>query len=308
MKRMTTLGTITKRIEQLDKETWDELIDCRDLEFEALDTLDIAGQAHRLRPTAQGAIANRLGLPLSYLRRCPRHLQAVNLNHWLRHEPNDQLFIRFDGSEVRAVFTPRYVPVDNVRIMERLFDLGYGAKTRVVCRLDAEFMSLSIPDGNRTFDLDGDRITPGLAISNSEVGLSSVTVSAYFLRLVCTNGLVARTETTSRFRHISATVLDRLPDCLESSVDQLDRTRERFRLSLQSPVENPTATMDSFNQRFQLSEPERTAVLWGWDLEQGQAMFHIVQTYTRAAQHNGLSAESSHRLERVGGQILEMVR
>ena len=84
------------------------------------------------------------------------------------------MFFRFDGNEVRAIFTPRYRPMDNFEVLERLDRLGYKADTKVQCCLDAEFMSLSFPDSSRTFDLGGDRITPGLSICNSEVGLSSL--------------------------------------------------------------------------------------------------------------------------------------
>jgi hypothetical protein len=56
------------------------------------------------------------------------------------------------------------------------------------------FMLLSIPDGKQTFQVNGDKMTPGISVSNSEVGLASLSVSAFFLRLVCTNGMVAKTE------------------------------------------------------------------------------------------------------------------
>jgi hypothetical protein len=36
-------------------------------------------------------------------------------------------------------------------------------------------------------------------------------------------------------------------------------------------------------------------------------MFHVVNAYTRAAQMEGLSAESSYRLQKVGGNILGML-
>ena len=36
-------------------------------------------------------------------------------------------------------------------------------------------------------------------------------------------------------------------------------------------------------------------------------MFHVVNAYTRAAQLEGLSAEASYRLQKVGGMVLEMV-
>ena len=42
-------------------------------------------------------------------------------------------------------------------------------------------------------------------------------------------------------------------------------------------------------------------------LESGDTMFNIVNTYTRASQMKSLPAESSYRLQRVGGNILSML-
>ena len=69
---------------------------------------------------------------------------------------------------------PSILPVDNFEVMERLDSLGYGPDTEVQCHLDPEFMSLEIPDGNKAFDINGDRFKPGISISNSEVGLASL--------------------------------------------------------------------------------------------------------------------------------------
>ena len=84
------------------------------------------------------------------------------MNHWIEHEKNEQLFFRFDGPEVRAIFTPRYKPVDNFEVMTRLDDMGYGPGTQVQCHLDGEFMLLSIPGGKQTFQVNGDKMTPGI--------------------------------------------------------------------------------------------------------------------------------------------------
>jgi hypothetical protein len=55
----------------------------------------------------QQSIAYRLGIPIYYLRKCPPGVQQLNLNHWIRLEKNGKLFFRFDGDEVKAIFTPR---------------------------------------------------------------------------------------------------------------------------------------------------------------------------------------------------------
>jgi hypothetical protein len=49
-------------------------------------------------------------------------------------------------------------------------------------------------------------------------------------------------------------------------------------------------------------------VTWAIPLKYGFTMFSIVNVYTKAAQYKGLPAESSFRLEKVGGTILGMVK
>lgn len=93
----------------------------------------------------------------------PLNVQALNLNYWITKEQSEDLFFRFDGEDVRAIFTPRYIPTDNISILEELVGLDYAPETPVHCSLDGEFMSLNIPDGNRTFEVTpGDRMTPGI--------------------------------------------------------------------------------------------------------------------------------------------------
>ena len=198
--------------------------------------------------------------------------------------------------------------MDNLEVLERLSRLGYKADTKVQCCLDAEFISLSFPDSSRTFDLGGDRITPGLSICNSEVGLSSLKIAAFYLRLVCTNGLIAKTEIAVAYRHISRKILDDFPAVFAQVSQQQLRQKDQFRLSIESKVDDPQASLKAFNRQFQLAEKEQEAVDWGWLWEPGHTMFHIVNAYTRAASFNGLPAASSYRLQSVGGQILAMVK
>jgi hypothetical protein len=46
----------------------------------------------------------------------------------------------------------------------------------------------------------------------------------------------------------------------------------------------------------------------GWEQERGKTMFNIVNAYTQAAQFEGLPAEASYRLQKVGGMTLRMVK
>ena len=77
---------------------------------------------------------------------------------------------------------------------------------------------------------------------------------------------------------------------------------------MQTPVENPLMTFESFNRQFQIGESERELLKFGWEQESGKTMFHVVNAYTRAAQFEGLSSEPSYRLQKVGGMVLGMVK
>jgi hypothetical protein len=152
------------------------------------------------------------------------------------------------------------------------------------------------------------KITPGISIANSEVGISSLKISAFFLRLVCTNGMISKTQISSSYRHISRKILDDLSNVLAAVGYQLTRQRDKFKISLETKVEEPKATIANFNRQFQLDKREQEAVEYGWEKEAGFTMFHIVNTYTSAAQFPNLPAESSYKLQKVGGNILALVK
>jgi hypothetical protein len=193
-------------------------------------------------------------------------------------EKNEELFFRFDGDEIRAMFTPKYKPVGNFEVLERLDSLGYKPETQVHCHLDSEFMSLSIPDGNKTFSVNGDRITPGVSIGNSEVGLASLSVAAFFLRLVCTNGMISKTEVSASYRHVSLKIMNELIQVLERVSVELGMQRDKFLVSVETRVQDSFNTILNFNKQFQIRKPEQEAVEWAWPYEQGETMFHIVNT------------------------------
>jgi hypothetical protein len=286
----------------------DQFINVKELSFHSLEMISISGKQHLLKPIAQQSIANRLGIPIHYLRKCPPDIQRSNINYWLAREKNDELFFRFDGEKVRAIFTPRYTPTDNIDVLEKIRALDYPMTTKVQCSMDDEFMMVNIPDDRETFSIDGNRMTPGISISNSEVGLAALSISAFVLRLVCTNGMISKTEVTASYRHISTKILNEFPQVLSNVGQDVGRQKNLFRLSLESKVTDPESTINNFNRQFQLGKEETEAVGWALPLEYGQTMFNVVNVYTKAAQYQGLSAESSHKLQKVGGAILGMVK
>mgnify|MGYP000557615517 CR=1 FL=1 len=308
MSSMTTLEKVFDRVSRMTEGHHDRFINVKELTFNSLDTVSISGEMHPLKPIAQQSISNRLGIPIHYLRKCPPDIQRTNINYWLAREKNEELFFRFDGERVRAIFTPRYIPTDNIDVLERIKELDYPLDTRVQCSMDDDFMMVNIPDSRETFSINGDRMTPGISFSNSEVGLASLSISAFILRLACTNGMISKTEVTASYRHISTRILKEVPQVLSNLGQELGRQKDQFRLSLESKVTDPESTINSFNRQFQLGKGEIEAVSWALPLEYGETMFHVVNVYTKAAQYKDLPAESGYRLQKVGGTILGMVK
>jgi hypothetical protein len=304
---MTTLEKVYDRVANMARFHEDRMIPVDDVSFRDLESVCISGATYNLRPIAQQSICYRLGIPIHYLRKCPTDIQRNNLNYWIKHEKNERLFFRFDGGDVRAIFTPRYVPTDNKEVLDRLLEHGYKPNTRVQCSLDDEFMLVSVPDDRETFRINGDRMTPGISVSNSEVGLAALSISTFTLRLVYTNGMISKTEVSASYRHVSSELLSKLPGVLNELKAGFGQQREQFQISLESKVDNPEATIESFNRQFELRKEEKEAVEWALAQEYGFTMFSVINTYTKAAQYELLSAESRFRLQKVGGMVLGMV-
>ena len=140
------------------------------------------------------------------------------------------------------------------------------------------------------------------------MGLACLSIAAFFLRLIYTNGLVAKTEVKAAYKPLSLKALAEFPQVVERVSLEVGKKKDQFRISLQTKVDNPLVTMESFNRQFQINKKEQEAVEWGWSREGGDTMFKIVNAYTRGSQFEGLSVESAYRLQRTGGMILEMVK
>jgi len=305
---ITKLGDVADRVDKLSKNCFDQTIPVKDISFDSLDTVNIGSEKHEMRGMAQRSFCYRLGTPHQYLRKCPVELQAENLNHFIKKEKNENLFFRFNGNDVRSLFTEKYVPIDNFEVLERIYALGYKDNSEVQCYLDDEFMSLNILDSKKKFNINGDSFKPGISFSNSEVGLSSLSISAYIMRLICTNGLVSKTDLSKSYKHVSGKVLEMFPTILEGLSSELTLNKDKYKLSLESPVDNPESTLESFNRQFTLSPVEKDAVTWAWPFEEGCTMFSVVNCYTKASQFEDLSAASSFKLQKTGGQILSMLK
>jgi hypothetical protein len=310
MRAIDTFENVIGKVHGMSANYYDETIAVTDIIFQGIQHMLIAGKEVMVLPSAQRLFANRLRVPYSYLVRCPAELQARNLNHWIEQEAQkrETLFCRFDGNNLRAVFTDRYTAIDHMEILSRMLEYGFSPDVEVHYSIDENLLVLKVPDFTRSFGFGGDEIIPGISIANSEVGILAFSIEAYFYRLVCSNGLVSKTAVASRFKHVSRKALEEFPDILRQVVYESEKGQRRFEISTQSHIDDPLATIGSFNRQFQITKKEAEAIEHAWQIEHGLTMFHVINAYTRAAQDPSLSSEESYKLERVGGLILSMVK
>jgi hypothetical protein len=312
MRATDTFENVIGKVHQMSQDYYDEVIPIGDMRFDSFDNMTIGYKEFEILPSAQRLISNRLRIPQSYLSRCPQDLQAENLNYWLERERKNRetLFCRFSGRKLRGVFTQRYTTaLDNMKVLTKMLQHGFDPSCEVHFSLDESLMILKVPEPGRMFGLsEKDKIIPGISFANSEVGILALSIEAFFYRLVCSNGLIATTSVSSRFKHVSRKVMDEFPHVLIEVVYQSQKSQGQFRVSMQTPVDNPMRTIETFAKQFKLSQDETEIVQKAFYLEEGATMFHVINAFTAAAREPELTAIDAYRLERVGGSILGMVK
>ena len=274
----------------------------------------IGGVGVEVLPQAQRLLANRLRVPFTYLERCPADLQAENLNHWLKQErkQRETFFCRFNGQkEVRAVFTDRYTAIDNREILAKMPELGFRPEQEVQYMLDDGMMVVKVPEYARSFEVAlKDNVVPGLSIGNSAKSDSCPSASS---ASIC--GWSAPTawscrsrSARARFKHISRKAFEALPETIRQVAESSNRQQAQMVISVNTPVHNPIQTIESFNKRFGLTQAEGEMVKASFAQETGETMWNVIQAYTGSARSPELTVEAAYRLERVGGQILALVK
>jgi hypothetical protein len=208
MRATTTLGNLIEHVESMSAGNFDETVSLSEIEFENLTEMWIAGVSVEILPQGQKLLANKLGVPFSYLNRCSPELQRTNLQYWLEQERKvrENFFLRFNREkQIRACFSNKYTAIDNREILAKMLDLGFKPEQQVQYMLDDGMMVVKVPEYARAFDVVlRDTIVPGLSFGNSETGILSFCIECYYLRLVCTNGMVVPVSVgQSRFKHIS---------------------------------------------------------------------------------------------------------
>ncbi len=311
-RQLITLADAHSTLYAASRNYYDKVIEVTPaMSFANLEKLETSTDMYTLRPTAQKQICARLGIPQTYLEKCSSEMQGLNLDYWLRQFAGKKLFLRMEDKEIRAIFTTRYKPINNIDIINELVTL-HKSETLVEFIHHDNVMALSIPHTEKTFSLGlRDDYQPGISIINSETGYRAFSIEAFVLRLVCTNGLIRQVPAAfKKVRHIISDFFDRfsLPQIMSNILDNIQEIKVDLIQAQQTMYEDPYEVMGKINKRFQLTGLEADAALWGFMQEQGKSLYHLMNGYTKGAQFSELPEDSRYRLEYTGGMISGLAR
>ena len=203
-----------------------------------------SGAEDRIEPLDVGPIAHRqigthLSIPSKYYTRMLKEapeLLSMNINRWMGQSHSQRMLRVMDG-RVRAYLSNRYLRLDHMQIAEAVLPVLAEMKDAQVesCQITEERMYLKVVNPRLQQEVaPGDIVQSGLIVSNSEVGLGSVSIQPLVYRLVCKNGMVVNDAATKR-NHIGR-VSSADDNFLLYSAETLKADDKAFLLKIQDTV------------------------------------------------------------------------
>lgn len=313
MKSTITLEQASERLAQRESTYSDILAKPTNLEYweGMLHVKHSEGeQAFDLHPWAESQLCKRLGIPVSYFRKCPQYLQDLQFDHWIDTlNSKNELLLRLTGNTIRGILSERYSIINDKRLLDAVTPM---LKERYIITwfemMDVSFhLRLVDPTLMRGVD-HADPLFVGVHISNSEVGMRCLSVDSLVYRQVCKNGMVKLQESGSilRRRHsgkpsenLEFEVLNAARSALNLATDavhRFDKTKLRI-------VENPPERVSSLARAWDLSESVQQSIIDQLSAEAfPETEYAVINAITSIAQ--GFEPDERLHLETLAGSLI----
>ena len=292
------------------------------------------GQQYEVSELARRQLADRLKIPFAYFERMRTEQPGLldrNVNTWLGADDERRMLRLLDG-QVRAVLSNRYRRLDNVDLAQHVLPILQslpGARFESV-ELTETRMYLKVVTPRITAEIvPGDIVQAGVVVSNSEVGLGTLSVQPLLYRLVCRNGLIAA-DHGLRKTHVGRTVQTepealvawrddtlaaddrvfflKVRDVVEAAVSEATfaQIAGKFRQTLGIRLTgDPVRSVEVLGQRYSLNEHERAGVLRHL-IEGGQlSAYGLVNAVTHFSQEVG-DYDRATEFESLGGRLIDL--
>jgi len=289
---------------------------------------------------AHGLIADRLDIPRKYYRRLEvdyPDLLRTNVNELWESEPQ-RVLVRSVAGQARAVLSDSYLPVDNLDVIDSLLpvftelarDAGRGLEVPSVT-LSEHHMHIALNSPRMLADIrEGDPVSAGVVISNSENGSGSLRAAQMLYRLVCLNGMIAGTvvkrhHVGAKASHTNAPVSILRPDTLRATREAIllqmrDAVRDvfapegfealvsRMRAAAEDAVwVEPARAVARVAQDYVLTEAERDVALAEFLRASDPTRYGLINAVTFAAHATPqITGDRQAELSALAGKILDL--
>lgn len=280
--------------------------------------------------TAHDQLGDRLKIPAKYYDRMLKEdpeLLAINVNTWFQRNPEKRM-VRTLGGDARAFLSNRYNRVENEEIA--------GVALPILLNLpEMEVFSCEVTDRRLYIQVItprvrgevavGDIVQAGVQISNSEIGHGSVSVSAFFKRLRCKNGMTS----LDKFRayHVGRQIEDtdqlwkddtreaddrlvllKVRDMIEAAIseDVFNTRLEQMRgLTVPKITGDPAKAVELLAAKVGANEDEKGGILRAL-IEGGDLSAWGVLNAVTAQAHEAKTYDRGVDFEAAGGMLLEL--
>jgi hypothetical protein len=270
-----------------------------------------------------------------------RRFARTNENRKIRARryPSDAPGSKYADGVIRAVLSPTYAPIDDIRIFARLRARFRGNMSEVgfMKHLGADFYNdrashysvVGEPINMGPIDRDhpdqrvrhiydmaeaegklpsDDWVYQGFHFRNSEVGYTAVTIDATTFRLVCLNGAIVTVKDGRLLYRMHRSLDDEAIDSLlDGAFRKMPAAWERNRrqmVSLRDAVlEDPEAEIIAFLTRQKTTKSFMDKVKEAWETEPLPNRYGVMQAISRAAQAE-LDMDKRAELEELAGRYL----
>jgi len=276
-------------------------------------------------------LGSSLGIPAKYydkMRTEYPDLLTRNVNGWFGHSPSKHTIRTLDG-RARAFLSDRYRRIDNYEIAKATLPvIGEMPDARVdSCEVTDNRMYIKVVNPRLEAEVQkGDIVQAGIMISNSEVGLGSVTVMPLVYRLVCLNGLIIN-DLGQRKYHIGRELEEswelysdatleaednafmlKLADIVRTAVDEakfgmvIDKLREAAQIKITAHVPE---VVELTAKQYGFTKNEETDILQHLISGSDLSLYGLSSAVTRASQ-DVADYDRATALESAGWQIAVM--
>ena len=336
MKHGSTLQDLAAEITRRQAASRDFIADTTDMKISTRhDAILVGDDAFKLDNHARRQITSHYKIPAAYsdlMAAENPELLADNVNSWFVKKPGRRMVRTLDG-KARAFVSDKFFRYDNADLANSVLPvLMENQDLRIEsCEITDKrlYIKALLPKIEGSVGLN-DPVQAGLVISNSEIGMGSVSVQPLVYRLVCLNGMIMNDHGMKRF-HVGRRIGEgadvqelfrnetlqadanalsmKLQDVVRGAMTQanFDGIVKRLTVATHSDVMvNPVKGIEVLGKAVGLNDGERMSCLENLMRDGDYSQWGAANAVTRLANTHE-SYDRATELEALGSKVIDLV-